>query len=244
MKCKLYMVCTQPRCPCWQPLPGGLHSPAHPQRWCLLPAKSGLKPQISPTSRRLFLAWWQTLMAISQGKTCEKVLRGKKTQNRKNPCASEQTNLAWEPGLPDLRPRLLHVLQSIPAACQCPDHWQTTESQNHRVAGVGRDLCGSPSPTPCPSRVTQSRLHSTASRRVLNISRVKEREHWYLDPCPALRRWCLYWLMPSPCCSSWVCFLLWILKFETNKNNYPLRKLDRSCRWTLIRGDKAICCWP
>jgi len=36
---------------------------------------------------------------------------------------------------------------------------------------VGRDLCGSPSPTPCRSRVTYSRLHRTASRRVLNISR-------------------------------------------------------------------------
>jgi len=24
-----------------------------------------------------------------------------------------------------------------------------TESQNHRMVGVGRDLCGSPSPTPC-----------------------------------------------------------------------------------------------
>ena len=36
---------------------------------------------------------------------------------------------------------------------------------------VGRDHCGSPSPTPCPSRVTQSRLHSTVSRRVLNVSR-------------------------------------------------------------------------
>ena len=33
-----------------------------------------------------------------------------------------------------------------------------TESQNHRIVGVGRDLCGSPSPIPCPSRVTQSRL--------------------------------------------------------------------------------------
>ena len=44
-------------------------------------------------------------------------------------------------------------------------------TQNPSMAGVGRDLCGSPSPTPCPSRVTQSRLHSTASRRVLNISR-------------------------------------------------------------------------
>jgi len=44
-------------------------------------------------------------------------------------------------------------------------------SQNHRMLGVRRDLCGSPSPTPCPSRVTQSRLHSTLSRRVWNISR-------------------------------------------------------------------------
>ena len=43
--------------------------------------------------------------------------------------------------------------------------------QNHRMVGVGRALWGSPSPTPCPSRVTQSRLHSTASRRGWNISR-------------------------------------------------------------------------
>jgi len=43
--------------------------------------------------------------------------------------------------------------------------------QNHRMVGVGKDLCGSPSPTPCRSRVTQSRLHSTASRRGWNISR-------------------------------------------------------------------------
>jgi len=49
-----------------------------------------------------------------------------------------------------------------------PDH---TESQNHRMLGVGRDLWGSPSPTPCRSRVTQSRLHRTASRRGCNISR-------------------------------------------------------------------------
>ena len=45
---------------------------------------------------------------------------------------------------------------------------KVTESQN------GRDWkgpLGSPSPTACPSRVTQSRLHSTASRRGLKISR-------------------------------------------------------------------------
>ena len=43
-------------------------------------------------------------------------------------------------------------------------------SCDHRMVRVGRDLCGSPSPTPCPSRVTQSRLHRTASRRGLDIS--------------------------------------------------------------------------
>ena len=42
---------------------------------------------------------------------------------------------------------------------------------NHRMVGVGRDLWGSPSATPCRSRVTQSRLHRTLSRRVLKISR-------------------------------------------------------------------------
>jgi len=41
-----------------------------------------------------------------------------------------------------------------------------TESQHGR--GWQGPL-GSPSPTPCPSRVTQSRLHSTASRRGWNI---------------------------------------------------------------------------
>jgi len=47
----------------------------------------------------------------------------------------------------------------------------TSRSQNHRMVGAGRDLCGSPTPTPCRSRVTYSRLHRTLSRRVLNISR-------------------------------------------------------------------------
>jgi len=39
------------------------------------------------------------------------------------------------------------------------------------MAGAGRALWGSPSPTPFQSRVTQSRLHKTASRRGWNISR-------------------------------------------------------------------------
>jgi len=46
-----------------------------------------------------------------------------------------------------------------------------TESQSPSMAGVGRALCGSPSATPCPSRVTQSRGHSTAARGGWNISR-------------------------------------------------------------------------
>ena len=46
-----------------------------------------------------------------------------------------------------------------------------TESQNHRMVGVGRDLCMSSSPTPLPSRDSYSRLHRTLSRWVLNISR-------------------------------------------------------------------------
>jgi len=45
------------------------------------------------------------------------------------------------------------------------------DPQNHRTVRIGRDLCGSSSPTPCRSRVTQSRLHRTLSRWVLNISR-------------------------------------------------------------------------
>ena len=44
-------------------------------------------------------------------------------------------------------------------------------SQNPSMAGVGRNLCGSSSPTPCQSRVTYSKLHRSLSRRVLNISR-------------------------------------------------------------------------
>ena len=46
--------------------------------------------------------------------------------------------------------------------------------ENHSMVGVGRDLCGSPSPTLCPRRVTHSRLHSTASRRGWNISREED----------------------------------------------------------------------
>jgi len=46
-----------------------------------------------------------------------------------------------------------------------------TESQNHRMVGVGSDLCGSSSPTPLPNKLAWSRLQWTTSRWVLNLSR-------------------------------------------------------------------------
>jgi len=58
-----------------------------------------------------------------------------------------------------------------PGILTTADAPRITESQKHRMVGVGRDLCGSPSPIPCPSRVTQSRLHRTVARRGWNISR-------------------------------------------------------------------------
>jgi len=54
---------------------------------------------------------------------------------------------------------------------RCEPHVQFTESQNNRMVGVGRALCGSPSPTPFQSRVTYSRLHKMLSGWVLIISR-------------------------------------------------------------------------
>ena len=37
-----------------------------------------------------------------------------------------------------------------------PSLGEVTEPQSHSMVEVGRDLCGSPSPTPCRSRVTHS----------------------------------------------------------------------------------------
>ena len=41
------------------------------------------------------------------------------------------------------------LLSASPRGQHCLEQsfWQA--SQNHRMVGVGRDLCGSPSPTPC-----------------------------------------------------------------------------------------------
>jgi len=41
---------------------------------------------------------------------------------------------------------------------------------DHRMVGVGRDLCGSSSPTPLPKQGHLQQLHRNLSRRVLNIS--------------------------------------------------------------------------
>ena len=53
------------------------------------------------------------------------------------------TILTWLPFLEGNFP----PLTSLPT----PAHFASshTESQNHRIVGVGRDLCGSSSPTPC-----------------------------------------------------------------------------------------------
>ena len=51
----------------------------------------------------------------------------------------------------------LAVLWSLSWAAAVPlatdtSAWHRAESQNHRMFGVGRDLCGSPSPTPLPKQ--------------------------------------------------------------------------------------------
>ena len=63
----------------------------------------------------------------------------------------------------------------------------STESQNHRIVGVGRDLCGSSSPTPLPKQghlqqaaqdlvqagleyLQRRRLHSTEKENPLRCS--------------------------------------------------------------------------
>ena len=49
-----------------------------------------------------------------------------------------------------------------------------TESQNHRMFGIGKDLWGSSSPTPLPKQGHLQQAAQTGSRRVLNISREGE----------------------------------------------------------------------
>jgi len=54
----------------------------------------------------------------------------------------------------------LHHLSTIPVTKANQQH-KVTESQNHRMLGVGRDLCGSSSPTPLPK---QGLLQQACSR--------------------------------------------------------------------------------
>ena len=63
-----------------------------------------------------------------------------------------------------------YAIVVLSSGTRCPQHphircppKHCPRSQNHRMVGVGRDLCGSSSPTPCRSRVTYSRLHRTRS---------------------------------------------------------------------------------
>jgi len=49
--------------------------------------------------------------------------------------------------------KTLYVLFCVTDTHVTSCHFMTfTESQNHRLVGVGRDLCGSPSPTPWPKQ--------------------------------------------------------------------------------------------
>ena len=54
----------------------------------------------------------------------------------------------------------------------------TTESQNHRMVGVGRDLCGSSSPTPLPE---QGRLQQAISVNELRLNRETSLRFLYMS---------------------------------------------------------------
>ena len=88
----------------------------------------------------------------------------------------ERFGSSRQPRAPPLPPALFGALGAMGrgpprVSIPPPPAVQDPLSENHRMSGVGRDLCGSSSPTPCRSRVTYSRLHRTLSRQGLNISR-------------------------------------------------------------------------
>ena len=64
---------------------------------------------------------------------------------------------------------------------------QVLQAQNHRMVGVGRDLCGSPSTTPCRSRVTYSRLHRTFVQAGLEYLQGRRLHSLPGQPVPGLR---------------------------------------------------------
>jgi len=124
----------------------------------------------SPAQRSV--AWGWSLGRDSRTRRL-KVTRpgfGQAGKERKSSTGASLTQVVGHAWLTSVSPRHLRYLRYL-CCSAVTQQFLITESQNHRVVGAGRDLCGSPSPTPCQSRVTQSRLHSTASRRVLNISR-------------------------------------------------------------------------
>lgn len=76
--------------------------------------KPFLKPQVSPTIHRQYLTW--SLWQLARVKYMNRCWGDKKKISAKTPCESEQTNLPWETGLPDLRARPLF---SFTAPLQC-----------------------------------------------------------------------------------------------------------------------------
>jgi len=100
-----------------------------------------------------------------------------------------------------------------------------TESRNHRMFGVGRDLWGSSSTTPCRSKVTQSRLHRTVSRQVFNISREGDSTTSLgsLCQCSVTLRGKKFFLMFS---WNFLCFSLCplplVLSLDTTEKSLPL----------------------
>jgi len=94
--------------------------------------------------------------------------------------------------------RLKRLCLSSDVIPSCPSqpvvlHWghaklaSITESQNHRIVGVGRDICGSPSPTPLPK---QSHLQQAAQDLVqVGLEYLQRRRLHNLpgQPVPVLR---------------------------------------------------------
>jgi len=69
-----------------------------------------------------------------------------------------------------------------------------TESQNHRIAGVGRDLCGSPSPT-LPAESRRPAVELLARRRAMAMAATRTAGSLLPRPTPSRSGW----LLEQPC---------------------------------------------